>query len=152
LKTPSGLQLEKDQKLTVQEHLNVLTQQATLIFALVIVLTGLMMTQIDEILQWVLNRMNPCQTTECLTLYEPASWSVVRWLTAVFLAVMCILPLIVGLFYQFAQPGLTKKEKICLENGQSFRYVESISYCSYFSSMQSLCSTILVMEFTMKSD
>ena len=111
MKTPSGLQLEKDQKLTVQEHLNVLTQQATLIFALVIVLTGLMMTQIDEILQWVLNRMNPCQSTECLTLYEPASWSVVRWLTAVFLAVMCILPLIVGLFYQFAQPGLTKKEK-----------------------------------------
>jgi Sec-independent protein secretion pathway component TatC len=111
LKTPSGLQLEKDQKRTVQEHLNVLTQQATLIFVLVIALTGLMMTQIDEILLWVLNRMNPCQTTECLTLYEPASWSVVRWLTAVFLAVVCVLPLIVGLFYKFAQPGLTQNEK-----------------------------------------
>ena len=70
------------------------------------------MTQIDEVLQWVLNRMNPCQTTECLTLYEPASWSVVRWLTAVFLAVICILPLIVRLFYKFAQPGLTKNEGI----------------------------------------
>ena len=112
MKTTSGLQLENDQQLTVQEHLNVLTQQATLVFVLIIGLTGLFMTQIDEVLQWVLNRMNPCESTECLTLYEPASWSVVRWLTAVFLAVICILPLIVRLFYKFAQPGLTKNEKI----------------------------------------
>ena len=112
MKTPSGLQLENDRQLTVQQHLNLLTQQATLVFVLIIGLTGLLMTQIDEVLQWVLNRMNPCQTTECLTLYEPASWSVVRWLTAVFLAVICILPLIVRLFYKFAQPGLTKNEGI----------------------------------------
>ena len=112
MKTPSGLQLENDRQLTVQQHLNLLTQQATLVFVLVFGLTGLLMTQIDEVLQWVLNRMNPCQTTECLTLYEPASWSVVRWLSAVFLAVICILPLIVRLFYKFAQPGLTKNEKI----------------------------------------
>jgi len=112
LKTPSGLQLENDRQLTVQQHLNLLTQQATLVFVLIFGLTGLLMTQIDEVLQWVLNRMNPCQTTECLTLYEPASWSVVRWLSAVFLAVICILPLIVHLFYRFALPGLTKNEKI----------------------------------------
>ena len=112
MKTPSGLQLENDRQLTVQQHLNLLTQQATLVFVLIFGLTGLLMTQIDEVLQWVLNRMNPCQTTECLTLYEPASWSVVRWLSAVFLAVICILPLIVRLFYKFAQPGLNKNEKI----------------------------------------
>ena len=112
MKTPSGLQLENDRQLTVQQHLNLLTQQATLVFVLIFGLTGLLMTQIDEVLQWVLNRMNPCQTTECLTLYEPASWSVVRWLSAVFLAVICILPLIVHLFYRFALPGLTKNEKI----------------------------------------
>ena len=112
MKTQSGLQLENDRHLTVQEHLNLLTQQATLVFVLIIGLTGLLMTQIDEILQWVLIRMNPCENTKCLTIYEPASWSVVRWLTAVFLAVICILPLIVHLFYKFAQPGLTKKEKI----------------------------------------
>jgi len=112
LKTPSGLQLENDRQLTVQQHLNLLTQQATLVFVLIFGLTGLLMTHIDEVLQWVLNRMNPCQTTECLTLYEPASWSVVRWLSAVFLAVICILPLIVNLFYRFALPGLTKNEKI----------------------------------------
>ena len=112
MKTPSGLQLENDRQLTVQQHLNLLTQQATLVFVLIFGLTGLLMTHIDEVLQWVLNRMNPCQTTECLTLYEPASWSVVRWLSAVFLAVICILPLIVHLFYRFALPGLTKNEKI----------------------------------------
>jgi hypothetical protein len=69
LKTPSGLQLEKDQKLTVQEHLNVLTQQATLIFALVIVLTGLMMTQIDEILQWVIH-VNQLSALHCTNLHH----------------------------------------------------------------------------------
>ena len=60
MKTPSGLQLENDRQLTVQQHLNLLTQQATLVFVLIFGLTGLLMTQIDEVLQWVLNRMNPC--------------------------------------------------------------------------------------------
>ncbi|MGB2038465.1 MAG: twin-arginine translocase subunit TatC [Candidatus Poseidoniaceae archaeon] len=112
MKTQSGLQLENDQKLTVQEHLNLLTQQATLAFVLIFTLTGVLMTQVDEILEWLLIRMNPCETKDCLTLYEPASWSVVRWLTAIFIAMMCILPLIVRSFYKFAQPGLTKNEKL----------------------------------------
>ena len=112
MKTQRGLQLENDQKLTVQEHLNLLTQQATLAFVLIITLTGLFMTQVDELLQWLLNRMNPCETNDCLTLYEPASWSVVRWLTAILLAVMSILPMKIRSFYKFAQPGLTKNEKI----------------------------------------
>lgn len=123
MKAPSGLQLEKDQRLTIQEHLNLLTQQATLVFVLVIGLTGLFMTQIDEILQWVLTRMNPCPTNECLTLYEPASWSVVRWLSAVFVALLCILPLIVRWFYKFAEPGLTKNENIMFRNWSIYSLV-----------------------------
>lgn len=123
MKAPSGLQLENDQRLTIQEHLNLLTQQATLAFVLVIGLTGLFMTQIDEILQWVLTRMNPCQTNDCLTLYEPASWSAVRWLSAIFISFMCILPLIVRWFYKFAQPGLTKNEKIMFRNWSIYSLV-----------------------------
>ena len=125
--TQRGLQLENDHKLTVQEHLNLLTQQATLAFVLIITLTGLFMTQVDELLQWLLNRMNPCETNDCLTLYEPASWSVVRWLTAVFLAVICILPLIIGSFYKFAQPGLTKNEKIMFRKWTMFSLISIYS-------------------------
>ena len=127
MKTQSGLQLENDQKLTVQEHLNLLTQQGTLAFVLIITLTGLFMTQVDELLQWLLDRMNPCATKDCLTLYEPASWSVVRWLTAVFLAVICILPLIIGSFYKFAQPGLTKNEKIMFRKWTIFSLISIYS-------------------------
>lgn len=123
MKGPSGLQLEKDQRLTIQGHLNLLTQQATLVFVLIIGLTCLFMTQIDEILKWLLGRMNPCQTSECLTLYEPASWSVVRWLSAVFIAVVCILPLMVRWFYKFAQPGLTKNENIMFRNWSLYSLV-----------------------------
>jgi Sec-independent protein secretion pathway component TatC len=127
LKTQSGLQLENDQKLTVQEHLNLLTQQGTLAFVLIIALTGLFMTQVDELLQWLLDRMNPCATNDCLTLYEPASWSVVRWLTAVFLSVICILPLIIRSFYKFAQPGLTKNEKIMFRKWTIFSLISIYS-------------------------
>lgn len=127
MKTQSGLQLENDQKLTVQEHLNLLTQQGTLAFVLIIALTGLFMTQVDELLQWLLDRMNPCATNDCLTLYEPASWSVVRWLTAVFLSVICILPLIIRSFYKFAQPGLTKNEKIMFRKWTIFSLISIYS-------------------------
>lgn len=127
MKTQSGLQLENDQKLTVQEHLNLLTQQGTLAFVLIIALTGLFMTQVDELLQWLLDRMNPCATSDCLTLYEPASWSVVRWLTAVFLSVICILPLIIRSFYKFAQPGLTKNEKIMFRKWTIFSLISIYS-------------------------
>jgi len=127
LKTQSGLQLENDQKLTVQEHLNLLTQQGTLAFVLIITLTGFFMTQVDELLQWLLNRMNPCGTNDCLTLYEPASWSVVRWLTAVFLSIICILPLIIRSFYKFAQPGLTKNEKIMFRKWTIFSLISIYS-------------------------
>lgn len=127
MKTQSGLQLENDQKLTVQEHLNLLTQQGTLAFVLIIALTGLFMTQVDELLQWLLDRMNPCATNDCLTLYEPASWSVVRWLTAVFLSIICILPLIIRSFYKFAQPGLTKNEKIMFRKWTIFSLISIYS-------------------------
>lgn len=85
------------------------------------------MTQVDELLQWLLDRMNPCATSDCLTLYEPASWSVVRWLTAVFLSIICILPLIIRSFYKFAQPGLTKNEKIMFRKWTIFSLISIYS-------------------------
>ena len=73
------------------------------------------MTKIDSILEMMLNHLNPCNAASCLTLYEPASWSVVRWLSAVMLSIFCILPF--GLFsmYSFAKPGLTQSEQIVMK-------------------------------------
>ena len=110
-----GLHLESDSIQSVQDHFDYLTQRATLGFVLVTILTWVIMTKIDSILEMMLNHLNPCNTASCLTLYEPASWSVVRWLSAVMLSIFCILPF--GLFsmYSFAKPGLTQSEQIVMK-------------------------------------
>ena len=97
-----SLRLEGDSALPVQAHFDTLTQKATLGFVLIAVLTIGIMTTIDEILNAILAHLNPCGTSDCLTLYEPASWSVVRWLSAVFLAVLCVLPFALVSMYRFA--------------------------------------------------
>ena len=109
-----SLRLEGDSALPVQAHFDTLTQKATLGFVLIAVLTIGIMTTIDEILNAILAHLNPCGTSDCLTLYEPASWSVVRWLSAVFLAVLCVLPFGLVSMYRFATPGLTQDEQSML--------------------------------------
>ncbi len=86
------------------------------------------MTFIDEILNEILAHLNPCGTSDCLTLYEPASWSVVRWLSAVFLAILCVLPLALISMYRFAKPGLTQDEQTMLK-----RWMLSSSILGYFT-------------------
>ena len=109
-----SLRLEGDSALPVQAHFDTLTQKATLGFVLIAVLTIGIMTTIDEILNAILAHLNPCGTSDCLSLYEPASWSVVRWLSAVFLAVLCVLPFALVSMYRFATPGLTQDEQSML--------------------------------------
>ena len=86
------------------------------------------MTFIDVILNEILTHLNPCGTSDCLTLYEPASWSVVRWLSAVFLAILCVLPLALISMYRFAKPGLTQDEQSMLK-----RWMLSSSILGYFT-------------------
>ena len=113
---PGGnLKLEGDYALPVQVHFDTLTQKATLGFVLIALLTLGIMTTIDEILNIILAHLNPCGTSDCLTLYEPASWSVVRWLSAVFLAILCVLPFALRSMYRFAEPGLTQDEQSMLK-------------------------------------
>ena len=123
-----NLELEGDSPLPVQVHFDTLTQKATLGFVLIAVLTIGIMTTIDEILNAILGHLNPCGTTDCLTLYEPASWSVVRWLSAVFLAILCVLPLALGSMYRFAKPGLTQDEQAMLK-----RWMLSSATLGYFT-------------------
>ena len=78
-------------------------------------LTFVFLSKIDAILEATLTHLNPCNDSSCLALYEPASWSVVRWLSAVFIAVLCILPFGLVSMYSFAKPGLTQSEQIMLK-------------------------------------
>ena len=109
-----GLQLERDSNQPIQYHFDILTQKVTLGFVVVAILAFAFMTKIDAILAAILNHLNPCSSNACLTLYEPASWSVVRWLSAIFLAILCILPIALRSMYTFARPGLTMKERSSL--------------------------------------
>ena len=110
MSTVGNLRLEGDPELPVQIHFDTLTQKATLGFVLIAILTFGIMTTIDEILEMILSHLNPCTNSDCLTLYEPASWSVVRWLSAVFISILALLPLMMMSMYKFAKPGLTHHE------------------------------------------
>lgn len=123
-----GLQLERDAALPVQNHLDTLTQKATLWFVLITILTFGFITKIDGILEATLDHLNPCDKSSCLTLYEPASWSVVRWLSSVFISILCILPLVLTSLYSFAKPGLTQSEKSMLKRWMITS--STLGYCS----------------------
>lgn len=123
-----GLQLERDAALPVQNHLDTLTQKATLWFVLITILTFGFITKIDGILEATLDHLNPCDKSSCLTLYEPASWSVVRWLSSVFISILCILPLVLTSMYSFAKPGLTQSEKSMLKRWMITS--STLGYCS----------------------
>ncbi len=110
-----GLQLERDTSLPVQSHFDALTQRATLGFVLIAILTFVFISKIDLFLEAIMSHLNPCKDTSCLALYEPASWSVVRWLTAVFLSILVLLPFVLHSMYTFAQPGLTQSERVMLK-------------------------------------
>lgn len=99
----------------MQTHFDLLTQRATLGFFLIGILTFAFILKIDFVLESIMHHLNPCEDSSCLALYEPASWSVVRWLTAVFLSVMMILPFALHSMYSFARPGLTQSENRMLK-------------------------------------
>jgi Sec-independent protein secretion pathway component TatC len=128
LSSGKGLQLERDAALPVQNHLDTLTQKATLWFVLITILTFGFITKIDGILEATLDHLNPCDKSSCLTLYEPASWSVVRWLSSVFISILCILPLVLTSMYSFAKPGLTQSEKSMLKRWMITS--STLGYCS----------------------
>ena len=91
-------------------------------------LTFAFITKIDAILEATLAHLNPCDDSSCLALYEPASWSVVRWLSAVFMAVLCVLPFALASMYSFAKPGLTKSEQTMMK--QWMVISATVGYCS----------------------
>lgn len=104
------LQLERDSRTHVQDHLDELTGRVTLIFAVIVGLTFVFSTQIDEWLEVVLTQIDPC-TEGCLNLYDPAKWSAVRWLSATISAILFCSPLIIQQLWAFSNKGLLPNER-----------------------------------------
>ena len=97
--------LESDSNTPVQTHLDELTLRTTILFLSVSVLSIGWLIIIDDVLLFLLNHLQPC-TTECLNVYDPAQWSVVRWLSAIIFGLLSALPLMVFHVLQFSKPGL----------------------------------------------
>jgi Sec-independent protein secretion pathway component TatC len=101
--------LESDANTPVQSHFDELTFRTTIVFLSVVLLSFGWLLIIDSVLAGLLNHLQPCPDA-CLNVYEPAEWSVVRWLTAIILGILSALPLSVHHFLQFAKPGLLPGE------------------------------------------
>ena len=101
--------LESDSNTPVQTHFDELTLRTTILFLSVSVLSIGWLIIIDDVLLFLLNHLQPC-TTECLNVYDPAQWSVVRWLSAIIFGLLSALPLMVFHVLQFSKPGLLPRE------------------------------------------
>ena len=101
--------LESDKDAAIQSHLDELSKRTMVVFITVASLTVVWSFSVDELLREFLALLHPCQG-ECLNVYDPAQWSAVRWLTALYLGFLSTLPLVVHHLHKFAKPGLTVHE------------------------------------------
>ncbi|RJU88251.1 MAG: hypothetical protein DWC07_08260 [Candidatus Poseidoniales archaeon] len=105
--------LDADRNTAPQSHIDELTRRVTLVFLVVAALTLMWFTQVDRVLSALMDHLAPC-AGDCLNIYEPAQWSVVRWMAAVLLATLSSLPLMAFNAFRFAKPGLMQTERRAL--------------------------------------
>lgn len=101
--------LESDKDTAIQSHLNELSKRTILVFITIATLTLIWSFSVDELLRDFLAMLHPCQG-DCLNVYDPAQWSAIRWLTALYLAFLSSLPLLLHHVHRFAKPGLAINE------------------------------------------
>lgn len=101
--------LESDTDASLQSHLDELTLRTTILFISVCLMSLMWYTTIDSTLATLMNHLQPCSQA-CLNIYEPAQWSVVRWMASLLLGIFSCLPLLLYQMHQFAKPGLLPSE------------------------------------------
>lgn len=106
----NDLHLSGDDRSSIQSHLDELSQRLTSVVILVIILTGIWSFSIDEILRYVLNRLDPCDTS-CVNIFSPDEWAGTRWLSAALLGLFAAAPFAMLQAYAFAKPGLLPSER-----------------------------------------
>jgi len=104
-----SLQLEQDAQVPLQTHIDEFSSRFAIMIFIWIVASIIWITNIDAILQRVVQIIDPC-IEECTNLYEPAKWSEIRWLSGALLGFITIIPVIVYQAFIFARPGMMKNE------------------------------------------
>ena len=85
------LHLSSDDRSSVQSHLDELSGRFTSVIILVIILTGIWSISIDEILRYILDRLDPCDAS-CVNIFSPDEWAGTRWLSAALLGLLTAAP------------------------------------------------------------
>ena len=104
------LHLSSDDRSSVQSHLDELSGRLTSVIILVIILTGIWSISIDEILRYILDRLDPCDVS-CVNIFSPDEWAGTRWLSAALLGLLSAAPFAMTQAYSFAKPGLLPSER-----------------------------------------
>jgi Sec-independent protein secretion pathway component TatC len=111
--------LESDKDTRIQSHLDELSKRTVLLFITIVSLTLIWSFSVDELLRDFLAMLHPCQG-DCLNVYDPAQWSAIRWLSALYLAFLSSLPLLLHHVHRFAKPGLAIQEYKALKRCTMF--------------------------------
>jgi len=106
----NDLHLSSDDRTSVQAHFDELTRRLTSVIILVIIVTGIWSSSIDEILKYLLQKLDPC-TDSCVNIFSPDEWAGTRWLSAALLGLFTAAPYAMMQAYEFAKPGLLPTER-----------------------------------------
>jgi len=106
----NDLHLSSDDRSSIQSHLDEFARRFTSIVILVIILTIIWSISIDEILHFVLLKLDPC-ADNCINIYSPDEWAGTRWLSASLLGLFTAAPYAMVQAYSFARPGLLPSER-----------------------------------------
>lgn len=106
----NDLQLSSDDRSSVQSHLDELSRKITSVVILVIILSIIWSFSIDQILNYVLNKLDPCETS-CINIFSPDEWAGTRWLSAALIGLFTAAPYAMVQAYSFARPGLLPSER-----------------------------------------
>ncbi|MDP7203279.1 MAG: twin-arginine translocase subunit TatC [Candidatus Poseidoniaceae archaeon] len=107
----TGLRLSGDSDQPMSSHLDELTGRAGLLLFALMSSSLLWMWWIDDVLAQYLQLLSPCSIEECLSVYAPAEWVAMRWLSIVLLGLVSIIPIICWQALSFAKPGLLPRER-----------------------------------------
>ena len=109
----NDLHLSSDGRSSVQSHLDELSKRLTAVIMLVIILTGIWSLSIDEILHYLLGKLDPCEYS-CVNIFSPDEWAGTRWLSAAIIGLLTAMPFAIHQAYSFAKPGLLPSERRAL--------------------------------------
>lgn len=106
----NDMYLSTDDRDSFQSHFSELSRRLTSIIILIVILTLVWSFSIDQILNFTLKKLDPCEDS-CINIFSPEEWAGTRWLSAGLLAILTSGPFIIIQSYGFAKPGLLPSER-----------------------------------------